>query len=411
MNSHCITTEQTQTNRLGATLAEILVAMGIMAIGVSLIASLFPATITQAIRADQLTNSALILHQVRELVKIHAGEPTPTDNLLPPSNGVFPTSWINDSVQVIVTDPLGWHDPDISSTVANRDNYGGTGTGNDIERHNGGFSKAEAFRIVPSSDSWTKELDGFVTAVSASTDTTITFDDELAEEGLQAALDNVNRRIGAGTITNPERPGIRVRVILETINNNEAIKREIFDPADINPAARTITFSPVLSTTAIGAVRVQTLEQRYTWMITSRVRLDSEEDDTVAIGPSDDIVTRKDYLVVYFRRNMTTLSETKYPINIPNKGDLQRFEINWAADEKPILKRGTWVFEPKNGDWYQIQEIESQDENDGTAGTATVILDRDVKIERGTLTGSAPIIRLEPEHLIIPQGVIDVYGL
>lgn len=104
--------------RSGATLTEVLMAMMIMAIGVSMVMSLFPISVLRTLQATQLTNATILSQNVKTLLEMD-------------SNIAFDPDYNNNSLehttsgnQNYIVDPVGYGVRYGDSTIAGSRNFG-----------------------------------------------------------------------------------------------------------------------------------------------------------------------------------------------------------------------------------------------------------------------------------------------
>lgn len=458
------------TGYSGATLTEILMALMIMSIGVTSVATLFPLAIMRSVKATQLTNAALLRYQVDEIVDL---APTLLPFNMPVSNGDTATIGAGpamfsgfplgpNSVRVHIVDPLGYFKK--TANPEQWDTYNIRSNGNFLNA-----TVAQDFCVL--GDSWVSEWSGVPDSNTASQVT-------LPAESL-AAVETASQVLASG---------LNVRILLTSRDGKNMQSRNV---ATANSTTGVITFTPDLPSganyTSLQNVRLQTFETRYSWMLTATTRLVAPGDDgvpgiplwnnnvgttygagdwvritdssvnqrylecvqggtpggsepsytnTTAVGTSitdgtvvwvvsdqpdsGDTVTTELDLVVFFRRDftsvaertLTTLKRTETPnLNEEDADDEIIVDYTGATDPKPTFNDNQWIFVTSfrqvnganrmtRGDWAQIKRVLAEDE---TNNQAHLQLDRKVWSNRDPRNATLTVF--------IPDGILDVYPL
>ena len=369
-------------NRLGATLIEILLAMFIMAVGVTMIAAIFPLSVRQSLEATRMTNATLYSYQAAALLKTNSSV-IPDHTVFGIRGAVNPAVANINDVRVTVVDPLG-------QTILAKDfgNNNGTADASSAVRGNGGVTNwASAQNLMVSRDAWAAEWsDQEVSVNGARTEITFSAPSIPKFEDLKT---------GNTLINNATAPRFNILGRLEIISDDGLSSQvRIFDKADIAGTYDKVTLSTPLPATNYSnprEVRSQILEPRYSWMLTTRSQLLGRGDDNT-VATADDIYVVEGDIVVFFRRPFTDLNEQRYAVTAgTNPEDLN---LSWAsADQKPTIKPGVFIFDPANGNWYRISAVTSLDD---TARTASVVLNKAIQ---GNF----------PANVIFQEAVVEVY--
>jgi hypothetical protein len=167
----------------------------------------------------------------------------------------------------------------------------------------------------------------------------------------------------------------------------------------------------------IGNAEVEALTLRYTWFLTVR----NTAQGTPAIK-----------CVIVFNRNFAGGSEHAYGANfgnpdldvdgggvddglehgLPDNSAGPWVKIIWdsATEPDPLLKRGNYVFDSRNVDWYRIQDIHDS----GTASGidfAVLILERNVRRQTLVPAELPPDPAVIDGRAILMPGIVEVFDL
>lgn len=378
--------------RNGASLTEVLMSILVMGVGVLSVITLFPASFLRTMQATNITNATILRQNAEVMIdldktnRLHvfpywqpntvyaAGavvlRNNPRDNrryrLTSPAGpsgatepGWDPTignstadnglTWECEDHSKYVIDPLGWH----VVGPAFQDAYGNDGTGPfpavPLERFNAATANAfTAAALVTNPDSWVNELQSVPTA---STATTVDLAAGVDLAGIAAA--NTISRV---TLLDKTGDGSLTRNI-----TNIAGQQIQWDAAMPIPAG----FAP-------AQVRVETQEQRYTWMLTVR--------RTLSGVASADIVT-------FFRRPLIPQDERVFAVSAIAQRDLT---VDHIAGVKPVTKKGGFLLDIDNARWYRVADAVELPTNQ-----TRVTIDR---LPLGVIG-----------QVICPRGVVDVF--
>lgn len=410
----------------GATLAETLVAMLVMSIGVVSLLSLFPISVLRSAQATQLTQATNMRYNAEARIDMNTAmlKYTVAAGVQPPN------AW--------AVDPLGYQIT-LQSSGAAAANYLGGPIG--LQRYNGGYptavsppatpaqvaaAEAAVANVVTLPDTWIQQAVATAPAYAAGSPATITFPASVSLTSVPVAAPYESR----------------VLVFDAT--------QRVCEPRRITAiAGQVATLSaPLPPTLVIGDVLVETRDRRYTWMLTVR---GSNERANV------DVVT-------FFGRAFTTQDETLYGCNFfPNyyigadgtpgtaddvylkgadgaygvKGidddlngtidDISEngwpgsddnrtvYSVTWGAGSKPSIRKGNFILDAQRGRWYRIKNIYDPATNipissfGEFAGTKVdLVLDKDIIEPTTNFTGY-------PAQLngvaIFMRGVVEVYPL
>ncbi|WP_296462002.1 hypothetical protein [Rubinisphaera sp.] len=396
---------------VGATLVEILMAMMVMSIGLVSVASLFPVAILRSVQATQLTNAALqyrkcedYLRAFPDLTRNHFDgtrvrgnyEFTPdsvTWNRRGAPTNIFE---LQDREYTTVIDPLGalrFSQQGVPGfpIACGGDPYGlhpDGGMANDIDRYgvdrtNGGFNmslfdqRSLAYEIFASRDSWSMYSSSVEVSPPGGVYDSLQLNDMTID-----SLNELNNSY-VNTVDPNDRILVRAIVISKTGKQSHTSLVNGVDSAN----RRVSLVSPLPNNglySAIPEVRLEIFELRYTSLITVSKRLrsfgadnnfgdatvDDDGDGTadnnfyevVWPGSDDDesVQVLEANLVIFFRRTFSTLNEQVYGVEGMGKGSTQAVKVFWDGsipDSKPRIEAGEWVFDVRNGHWYQIRTV------------------------------------------------------
>lgn len=368
LNENCLPSDKIaeQTNRTGASLSEVLVALLIMSIGLVALAALFPVSVLKTARANQLTCGTDLAYNARSAMKIF---PQITNAQNPP----------------YLFDPL--------ATAVGRTFPMSTSVGS-LPRNGVGFdsSLSRAQSLCTGPDTWTSLHEGTISNITAT----------------DALIDGLSG-VPSLSFLGPERMRIQIfynggknsttRMITAIKPDSTLVWTELFTGVDVNNNQQldpnTLPASP--SGFVYESARLEVREMRYTWMLT--VRKNGTTGDIPATDANVDVV-------VYYGRGFTNQEEQTYGIGpganrvagssiaYPPNGptfDPRIFTVTWPVGSEPFLKRGGWVLDARNGFWYQIADY--TDPLGGTSSKVTLL---------------TPMTK-QTDTLMFARGVVNVY--
>lgn len=353
---------------------------------------------------------------------------------------------------VAVIDPLGASFNSVADALSyGKDPYNLHTIGNaafTVDRKNSGFNLANAtqknlaFSMFGSNDSWKPYLSSIEVTRNSSSEVTLS-------DVSGADIAEFFTAVKSGS------PG---RIVLVDINGKQShaslMNYGISPLSDPLPYSSTqiVPFSSPLPNNglfnAISEVRLELFEPRYTCMITLRKQLVSlgangqpgregwdddnsdgdndpyTDDDTGPNGglrevgwPGSDDVVRilGGDLVVFFRRDFSPLAEQVYGVENLNKGQVgiqpQEVRIRWdgdVADAKPRIRQGGYVFDTRNGYWYQIRTVIEEDRAvpPGRLGATPWIANSNGR-EAAVILDRSP--EATGQFLMVPENIVEVF--
>lgn len=332
--------------RTGAALAEVLIAVIAMGIGVMSLAALFPVAVMRSVQGHQLTQGTILRFSAEskiDTLKIMYVRPDQTQVAPGPigaGNFLF--------------DPLG-------KAVGLASPLGA------VPRFDGGFAtdEATAGALVAADDNWIERYSDVAASYALGGPFTATLPN-FAAQGITAA------------------PG--TRAVIYDVTGTLSQVRPIS-----NISGDTITWTDPLppTMTTVGKVRVETQERQFTWMLTCR-----------RTGTAPNFSTDID-VTVFFRRSFDRDAGTNAEPVINNAGG-QVFvagsnvaNVSFTGGNTPTLRRGGFVFDATNARWYRMESIV----DNGTS--AVITLDRPA-VNTGTAAvffgGIVDVYSLETKH-------------
>lgn len=347
--------------RVGATLTEVLIALLVMSIGVVSVATMFPLSMVRAIKATQLTNAAILRLNAEAMYRadssIAASVPNPADTD-PPKFGIV--------------DPLGWNLVTSSQGFFGNNLMSLTGAGNGITRYNAGRNnEGLADYLVTLPDSWSQKLQLYSTTAAPIT---------VAGNGLSVALPTA----AATDLAQFTIPGTVLYRVLVFNQDGQSQSRTL-----TGLTGSTISWDAALPSKYQGAtvpeVRIEAEIRRYTWLAT--VRKTAVPGGTPPYPPTINLD-----IVVVFNRSFQDSEEQAYVTQFQLQSD--QATVQFPAGKAPYLKKGSYVFDATNAQWYRIQNVSAIDS--GTT-QATIALDRPA-VAAGSLG-------------VFIRGVVDVYPI
>jgi hypothetical protein len=372
------------TQRSGATLTEVLMAIFVMSIGVVSVVTLFPLAILRAVHATQLTNSKVLEENIEEFICSNRWmlRCSPVDRQLDPTNATD-NSYINSAC---VIDPLGEQFlPNFSTRFGNQ---GAAAPGFAIRR----ISPYQQFTPAPSylsppvitaamaatlNSNWSNtarlSMDQTVCALP---DSWVTLADDLPESVTGSAV-TFNSNIDMGASSG------QVRLTLISQDRTRSVTRMGTAAGQTFTKNTTEPNIPAgFSIANVGRAVIETNESRYSWIITCPAPANAPPAASCA---------------VFFRRSFNAEEEFIYQAAssaAPFTLGSPTVTIEWTAnDPVPLLREGNYVFDAENAFWYRIRSYTF----DEAARSATIELDREA--------------RLAGQGIIIPHGLVHVFDL
>jgi hypothetical protein len=369
----------------GSTLVEVLASILALAIGVTMVATLYPVSILRSINATRLTRGTIHRYNAEAWIDVFTDQLVYNPDLVPSTNlpahsprkhydPANPGAQGGYEGNNYIVDPIGWElirrDNDgAAAPFTNANQFGAGGwQGGGLQRYNGLNDRqmpltaaqfAIARQVAEAPDSWVEPLKGEFTVTGTGSmggppPTSWYVDITGPSTGDMQSL--------ASQLGGTEPP--LTRVIVLDADNKFSHARTISSISPDTPAAGThrITWTTGGGLPATGftpaTARIQTQERQFTWMLTVRNRSE--------IGAPDIKKANVD-VVVFFRRQYSTAVENTawtfsggglvYTVQSPTGGPLPLP----PGTPRPFLKRGAWMCDTINARWYRIQRVLNED--------------------------------------------------
>lgn len=399
---------QQTSNRSGVSLAEVLVSMLIMSIGVVSVASLFPIAVLRTAQATQLTHAVFLRHNAQAWLESNQGLLSNQPQCIPFPNGV------NANTDVFaVVDPLGALMP---NTGLNATNFAGLAN---VRRTTSGFtSVANARQVMSLPDSWSMVFEDVV--VSA------------------APLQVTTNRATSGITPN----SLNYRVVLTDVTGKYAVIKVL-----TGVAGKTLSWGSALPAGFTPTkARVEVQDLRYTYMLTvqknptslasatnlSNINWVADVDVAVffnrSFKASEETVNPLTYPVIVNTAASTASPGSVFPAfngngfdgapgvsgvdddgdgTVDNASEMgflgsddRRTVTVPFAKSQPYLRKGSFMLEGNLLEWYRIVDFNTT----MVPGTAIILLDRDVRymeaqVANPTMGG------------VFMKGIVDVFPM
>ena len=379
-----------QSSRRGAALLEVLMALGVMAIGVLSIMTLFPLSVRKALEASQKTNASILKWQFEQLLATYPQILPINDRTVhvPGNNSenLFPLGTPVGTTRIRVVDPRGVF---ASATATNYDYNAITDVAPAAAfpaplaapkfRTHAGLYRNEVENFTTLRDSWTSDVEFVPTAGGANSVTVpATAIDAISAIPTAAPLDPRFRLL----ISDANGKQFQTRNFIRRTGSNLEFftDRLATNPAGNLPAA----FQNPL------VCRLQQFESRYSWIVTTKTTLKGLGPDNVS-GTVDDVVETDAMLVVFFRRNLSELAESLFTSTLAPSNNTMT--VTPPAGVPIKVDAGSYVFDGENGEWYLVLTATP------TGGNFALELDRKVE-------GTTPRSRL-----VIYENIMGAYPL
>lgn len=452
--------------RSGVSLIEVLISMIIMSIGIMGLATLLPISILRTAQATQLTHAVFLKNNAQALLE---SNPNALNNAVIPTTGtsytIGATNYLNlnDSITYAVIDPLGYNlTPPIGSNtfwLSAQPNPLLVATYPYLPRLNLGYTTSiQAGGVASLPDSWTSIVEDIVT-YTPGTPPTLTM-------AARSQVPVLNLYNNYSTFNNLNNAHYRL-VMFDITGNNVVIKPlcqasgQVLSWWDVTTAGVSLTSGTSLPVNFIPVrARIEVMERRFSWMMTAKKQVVDSTANTwtsdvdVAVffnrsfSPNDEYA----YTVYFVPPRISSLANNTYPfaggfdgkwgvagvdddndlvvdntfttnpagcreLGWPGSDDNRTVSVVWTpapvgTDPKPFLKKGGFMLEPNNLEWYRILDmVIIPPVAPATQFTAVLLLDRDVRYDpEVTVPGytTAGAITLSG---IFMRGVVDVYPL
>ena len=450
--------------RAGVTLTEVLMSLMIMGIGVVSLATLFPISTLRVLEATNLTNSTVARFNTEGIIDsfpqmIHnpdgnsttreAGKNYIVDLLgwyeLMTQAGTAPVLYEHNRPPTgtpfaITRPPLTQQTRYLGDTFEDLNNNGTLDTGEDLNG-NGVLDFPSLFtstdiarRVASLQDTTTDFGEGFpvayVPAVPSAT-TPIT--------GVELDIDEVD--LGVFTSSGPDYqdPQGYQAVIFDVTGRYSEIRQ--IDSV-LGQTINWLSPLPSRYTPIVGLVRIERTDPFYSWMLTVRKRASGPANVDVVVFSKRDFNELSEQVYVGDLRRFT-LGDDGVPgtsgvdlnnngtnndlaeLGYPGSDDQQnnRVTVDWdpslysTPPEKPLLRRGGFVFDAANALWYRVLTIEESP----TATSAVLALEKAISrdntedlIANNTLDTDEDKNNdgvIDRGGIIIPRGVVAVFPL
>ncbi|QDU07286.1 hypothetical protein [Gimesia aquarii] len=387
-------------DRSGVTLMEVLMSVMIMGLGIIPLAALFPLSVQRSVQATQLTNATVLRYNAEALIDAF---PTvfvfdPDGDTLDP-NGHIAHQRRNRNY---IVDPLGAYYAAFDGTglEASFGNDGAGGAVTRVPRFHAGLvgtpitdptAPLSAVNFFTQQDSWILLYEGIPTSTAF-------------PDGINTTRDTIfidTRDINSGIVDLTELSqtvsGLTGGRMLIYDTSGKQVQVRNITGANINAGSAEISFTDPLPDNelyeSISKIRIEVLEQRYSYLLTVRRQIAS---DVASVD-----------VVVFFRRNYDPELEAIHNVTGFVEGNTKcRVHFNGNVSTPPKLKKGGYIFDSINARWYRIQRVE-----DDLSSNALITLDQPI-IQRINPPGddSTDPSNQMPGIILMPN-VVQVYPL
>lgn len=433
--------------RTGMTLMEVLMSCAIMTIGVVMVATVFPLSTLRVLEASKQTNSTIARYSAEALLDVDpffvnnpdgaTGVNDPAFRVqayfvdpygyqtfhrdaslaAPIGAGAIPTN-----VTTLLRDTWGWLPPASTVNVPLPRRYTGaslfpvnpgTTSGVSIRPYpvspqESDSAIARALQLVGQPDNWKVVTQGVIDPVSATTNiTSLTLDNDVDLSSVPTSFPPSPSYI----------PIVYRAVIFDRLGNQGGEHSEVryLTASSGNASPPTVTWTTPLSTRFengnIGKVRIEQLDEVYTWALTVR-RLPSGDSNIDVVvffkrsfnpeheyvypaafrqfdlgaangsgvaapgAPNFDdngVAGNDDVGEIGYPRNLS-LPAAQQSDDVPTTVVRVDFATLPSGTERPAFRRGGFVCDTKNGLWYRIQGLQNE-----TDTTIELVLDKFVQ--------------------------------
>lgn len=370
--------------------------------------------------ADQTPYNGLTFRGQNYLVDPLGWQSFNADNPQPPTPYIAVRDYFGNSAPAGVTWPLPRRYPGASAFLPFANPYPASGT-TAVDIAQRAASVARAFQVATQPDNWKLVIESQTIATTPATGITqVTLDNDADLSSItedingNGTLDAGEDRDGDGTL-DVVLPGHRV-----TVFDIEGRYSEVRIPTAVGISGTTNTWEifwtdplPAQFNGNVGRVRVEVFDPVYTWMLSVRKRPSGATNVDVVVffkrnfNPQFEIVWPARFIQYRLGTGAITtitggaggvpgypgddngingaddVTEIGYPTNGTNPAEDDQpngylpidFTTIPVGAEPPVLKRGGYAYDTRNGLWYRIRAIESE-----TATSAVLVLDESVKL-------------------------------
>lgn len=379
--------------RRGATLMEVLIAILAMGIGIVSLMSLFPLSVARSVRGHQLTQAAIHRQNAEAIIDGYPRLFADPDN-----DGDIQEHW----GESFVVDPLGslnkfnlrglYSPLTVTYPPAAPGDIIGvmrrfSGMKNDVNNNailNDFLNLGDAHESATDSlatlpDTWIEQVDDIVAAFAG---VTITYPPSVSLTAADGALS--------------ASPSIPVRAIIYNDTGKGSVTRNVIDIT-----GNDVTFAPSLPAGFVpgGRVVLETLERRFTWMLTCRGTTPLASDFYVDV-------------TVFFRRPYST--EEEVPVNLDTnnvpiffKGSYTAYIDYPESSSAPHIRKGGYLFDcSKTGaNWYRVNDWEDFDTPTLIPGTTVTTKHLKVTLDRAAIDDSSLAVIMNSAVDFYPLGI------
>ena len=376
----------------GTTLAEVLVSILIMSIGIVTLMTLFPIAILRSVQATQLTSATILRFNAETIVRTLPSLVHDPDN-----DGDYREHYRAAQRRNYIVDPLGYYlvDPTLQTVFGNDGATTPSSMGNILRFHGGTLTESHAADLVTLPDSWVLQVEEIPTTINTLTQLTMPSNVDLSSVAYTGGVvsrvllfDTTGRFSQIRTITG-------IDVANRTVTWNGDLPDTYWNDKNNDNA-----YIPADDDCYVGQVRIETLERRYTWLLSVRKRSDGER-----AGVD---------IVVFFRRSFSAEDERIYAAQSTFGGTPQRTSaflqgsdlvyLDYPSGTQPHLKKGGFIFDAVNGYWYRIRDI---DDDPPIVSPATGTAKVGLQIHRPAFAGSNSAILMFGVVEVFPIGLIS----
>jgi hypothetical protein len=404
----------TPVSPAGLTLVEVLMSLLVTGIGIASVIVLLPLSFVRAVQATNLTNGTILRYNAEslfdadptDLVYIYPfWEPntnyTVGQNVLAPTNaggnnhfftvtvagasGAAPPTWPL-AGGTVLDGTVTWTDSGLLDHYV-VDPLGALGVGNQMGNN--------ALAGLPAGRVTIPRFGGAPNGLTLPSTTAAGRLTSLPDSWVEQARGPVTTTLTTATLTGPDLSGVGFSVPDIAANVKLTSRIVLIDASGKNSQTRIITAittptvtwaatDPLPATFVPTQARVETLEQRYTWMLTVRRSTNGQANVDVT---------------VFFRRPIVANSPDEQVYVASGTGST--FTIQYSGLAKPFAKKGGFLFDSSYAHWYRILDIT----NDSGSQFTVLVDSQRPQSETIAPTGSNEF------GAVFMRGVVDVFPI